>query len=76
MRKSMGKSQGTQLLAAGGNGLASPAYSCVKPRLAFSLQSPLDESGGQAREIKLRSFPSEAPGLAPGRFTTLWRYIW
>jgi len=67
---SMGKSQGTPLLAApllaaGGNGPASPAYGCVKPRLAFSLESPLDESGGQAREIKLKSFPSEARG----RFT-------
>jgi len=62
---SMGKSQGTPLLAAGGIGPASPAYGCVKPRLAFSLESPLDESGGQAPEIKLKSFPSEAPG----RFT-------
>jgi len=48
----MGKSQGTPLLAAGGNGPASPAYGSVKPRLDFSLESPLDESGGQAREIK------------------------
>jgi len=63
----MGKSQGTPLLAAGGNGPASPAYGCVKPRLAFSLESPLDGSEGQAREIKLKSFPSEAPG----RFTGL-----
>jgi len=39
----MGKSQGTPLLAAGGIGSASPAYGCVKPRLAFSLESPLDE---------------------------------
>jgi len=62
----MGKSQGTPLLAAGGNGPASPAYGCVKPRLAFSLESPLDESGGQAREIKLKSFPTETPG----RFTS------
>jgi len=62
----MGKSQGTPLLAAGGNGRASPAYGCVKPRLAFSLESPLDESGGQACEIKLKSFPPEAPG----RFTS------
>jgi len=61
----MGKSQGTPLLAAGGDGPASPAYGCVKPRLAFSLESPRDESGGQARETKLKSFPSEAPG----RFT-------
>jgi len=58
---SMGKTQGTPLLAAGRNGSASPAYGCVKPRLAFSLESHLDESGGQAREIKLKSFPSEAP---------------
>jgi len=65
--RSMGKSQGTPLLAAGGNGLASPAYGCVKPRLAFSLESPLDESGGQAREIKLKSFPSEAPGRFTGK---------
>jgi len=48
----MGKSQGTPLLAAGGNGPASTAYGCVKLRLAFSLESPLDESGGQACEIK------------------------
>jgi len=66
---SMGKSQGTPLLAAGENGPASPAYGYVKLRLAFSLESPLDESGGQAREIKLKSFPSEAPGFAPVRFT-------
>jgi len=63
----MGKSQGTPLLAAVGNGPASPAYGCVKPRLAFSLEFPLDESGGQAREIKLKSLPSEAPG----RFTII-----
>jgi len=56
----MEKSQGTPLLAAVGNGPPSPAYGCVKPRLAFSLESPLDESGGQAREIKLKSFPSGA----------------
>jgi len=62
----MGKNQGTPLLAAGEN---RPAFGCVKPRLAFSLESPLDESGGQAREIKLKSFPTEAPGLVPGRFT-------
>jgi len=62
----MGKSQGTALLAAGGNGPASQAFGCVKPRLAFSLESPLDGSGGQAREIKLKSFPSEAPGLQRG----------
>jgi len=66
----MGKSQGTPLDAAGGNGLASPVNGCVKPRLAFSLESPLGESGGQARETKLKSFPTEAPELAPGRFTT------
>jgi len=42
----MGKSQGTPLLAAGGNGPASTAYGCGKQRLAFSLESPLDESGG------------------------------
>jgi len=60
-----GKKPGTPLLAAGGNGPASPAYGCVKPRLAFPLESPLDESGGQAREIKLKSFPTEPPG----RFT-------
>jgi len=66
MVRSMGKSQGTPLLAAGGNGSAFPAYGCVKPRLAFSLESPLDESGGQAREIKLKSFPSEAPGRFAG----------
>jgi len=63
----MGKSQGIPLLAAGGNAPASPAYGSVKRRLAFSLESPLDESGGQTREIKLKSFPSEAPG----RFTLL-----
>jgi len=75
----MGKSQGTPLLAAGGNGPASPAYGCVKLRLAFSLESPLDESGGQAREKKLKSFPFEALGPAPGRFTLgglgLWNQI-
>jgi len=61
----MGKSQGTPRLAAGGIGPASPAYGSVKLRLAFSLESPLDEKRGQAREIKLKSFPTEAPG----RFT-------
>jgi len=66
---SMGKSQRTPLLAAGVNGPASPAYGCVKPQLAFSWESPLDGSGGQAREIKLKSFHFEDPGLAPGRFT-------
>jgi len=60
----MGKSQGIPLLAAGGN---RPTYGCVKPRLAFSLESPLDESGGQASEIKLKSFPSKTPG----RFTVV-----
>ena len=64
----MGKSQGTPLLAAGGNGPASTAYGCVKQRLAFTLESPLDESGGQAREIKLKSFRTGAAGLALGRF--------
>jgi len=40
--------------------------------LSFMLmESPLDESGGQAREIKLKSFPSETSGLAPRRFTNL-----
>jgi len=49
----MGKSQGTPLLAAGGNGPASPAYGCVEPRLAFSLESPLDESGDKlAKKIE------------------------
>jgi len=67
----MGKSQGNPLLAVGGNGPASPAYGCVKLRLAFSLESPLDESGGQAREIKSKIFPTEAPGQAPGRFTVI-----
>jgi len=62
----MGKSQGTPLLAAGGNGPACTTYGCVKQRLAFSLESPLDESGGQAREIKLKSFHSEAPGRFTG----------
>jgi len=62
----MGKSQGTPLLAAGGNGPASPANGCVKPRLAFSLESPLDESGDKLAKLKLKSFPSEAPGLARG----------
>jgi len=49
----MGKSRGTPLLTAGGNGPANPAFGFVKPRLAFSLESPLDESGGQARENKI-----------------------
>jgi len=71
----MGKSQGTPLLARGGNGPANPAYGCVKPRLAFSLESPLDESGGQAREIKLKSFPAGAPELAPGRFRAI-KFVW
>jgi len=66
---SVEKNQGTPLLAAGGNGPAIPAYGCVKPRLAFSLEYPLDGSGGQAHEMKLKSFPFEAPGLAQGRFT-------
>jgi len=60
-----GKKPGNPAACGGGEWPASPAYGCVKPRLAFSLESPLDESGGQAREIKLKSFPSEAPG----RFT-------
>jgi len=47
--ESMGKSQGAPLLAAGGN---HPAYDCVNLQLAFSLESPLDESEGQARETK------------------------
>jgi len=47
------------------NGSASPANGCVKPRLAFSLESPLDESERQAREIKSKNFRSEASG----RFT-------
>jgi len=68
-----GKKPGNPLLAAGGNGPASPAYGCVKSRVAFSLESPLDESRGQAREIRLKSFPSEALGLAPGRFTREYR---
>jgi len=67
------KKLGNPAACGGGNGLASPAYGCVKPRLAFSLESPLVELGGQAREIKLKSFPSEAPGLAPGRFTRIYQ---
>jgi len=58
----MGKSQGTPLLLAGGN---RPAHGCVKLRLAFSLESPSDESEVQTRETKWKSFRSEAPG----RFT-------
>jgi len=45
----MGKSQGAPLVAAVGNRLT---YGSDKLRLAFSLESLLAESDGQAREIK------------------------
>jgi len=41
-----GKKPGNPAACGGGNGPASQAYGCVKPRLAFSLESPLAESGG------------------------------
>ena len=65
-RCSMGKSQGTPLLAAGGNGRASAArgvswYRLFPWNLPWVATRPLSLSN----KVCL----SEAPGLAPGRFT-------
>jgi len=66
---STGKSQGTPLLVAGGEWIGESSIWLRQTAVGFFLGISPDESGGQAREIKLKSFPSEAPGLSPGRFT-------
>jgi len=46
----MGKSQETPQLAVGRNGKR--GFGAAAPIMAFSLESPLDISNGQAHEIK------------------------
>jgi len=61
----MGKSQGTPLLAAG-EWIGEPSIWHRQTAVVFFLGiSPGRIGGGQACEIKLKSFPTEAPG----RFT-------
>jgi len=57
----MGKSQGSPLLAAGGKGPASPANGCVKPGLAFPLESPLDEFGGTSSRNEIEELSLCSP---------------
>jgi len=64
-----GKKPGNPAACGGGEWIGESSIWLRQTAVGFFLGISPDESGGQAREIKLKSFPSEAPGLSPGRFT-------